>query len=102
MTDVLSSSYLNFKSKTKANHTHDLYQRLKTLHNVLSELCQEDEDYNKKKKLKIIAGQLIAKKLLNHIDKNVRAIVCCCVVDILRIFVPESPFRCDMMRIFNL
>ena len=47
--------------------------------------------------------QFIAPKILNHSDKEVRLITCCCIVDILRIFAPEAPYSDnDMVRVFEV
>ena len=91
--NVFSASHLSVKSKTKAVENKELLSRLKSLHLALSELSQDEEEREQLKNLKTIAGQLVSKRFLSHSDKNIRALVCCCIVDILRIFVPESPFR---------
>jgi sister-chromatid-cohesion protein PDS5 len=92
-TNIFSASYLTVKSKTKGAEVKELTTRLKTLHQAFSELSQDEEERDQLKILKTIAGQLVSKRMLNHADKDIRSFVCCCIVDILRIFVPESPFR---------
>jgi hypothetical protein len=90
---VFSASHLSVKLKSKAAESKELISRLKTLHVSLSKLSQEEEEREQIKNLKVIAGQLVSPRLLSHTDKSIRVLVCCCIVDILRIFVPESPFR---------
>ena len=85
---ALSGSFLNSKVSGK-----ELLARLRTLHEELSELSQEEEDRSVHKNIKVIAGQLVGKRFLGNVDKDVRAYVACCIVDIIRIYVPESPFR---------
>lgn len=55
------------------------------------------------KELSSLSLQLIAPKILNHSDKEVRLITCCCIVDILRIFAPEAPYGDnDMVSVFEV
>lgn len=91
--NVFSVSHLSVKAKTKAAESKELILRLKALHVALSQLSQDEEEREQLKNLKTIAGQLVSKRFLGHVDKDIRALVCCCIVDILRVFVPESPFR---------
>jgi hypothetical protein len=93
--NVFSASFLTVKtsSKTKASESKELVSRLKALHLALSQLSQSEEERKQHKSLETIAGQLVSKRLLSHTDKDIRVLVCCCIVDILRIFVPQSPFR---------
>lgn len=91
--NVFSASHLTVKAKSKAAENKELTSRLKALHVALSLLTQNEEERENLKNLKTIAGQLVSKRLLAHLEKDIRALACCCIVDILRIFVPESPFR---------
>jgi sister-chromatid-cohesion protein PDS5 len=91
--NVFSTTYLTVKAKSKASESKELISKLKPLHLALSELSQNEDERGQVKNLKNIAGQLVSKRLLQHTDKDIRALVCCCIVDILRVFVPESPFR---------
>lgn len=82
---VFASDFL-----TKINRKNDLLTRLNTLHNSLSELSQNEKD--RPKSLRVVAGQLVSKSILGNVDREVRLLSCCCIVDILRIFAPDAPY----------
>ena len=47
-------------------------------------------------------AQLIQHGLLHHSDKEVRLLVCCCLVDVLRIFAPAAPYdEVELLEIFG-
>ncbi len=79
----------------------DLLKYLSELHNNLSALTQDVR--NRPKGLENTALQLIATKLLDHTDKDVRLLTSCCIVEVLREFAPEAPYSDDdMVRIFEV
>ena len=84
---VFSTNYLTKGVSRKA----DLIQRLKEMHNQLSTLSQDPTD--RPRNLGYIAAQLISNKILGHVDKEVRLLCVCCIVDVLRLFAPEAPYN---------
>lgn len=79
----------------------DLITYLNQLHKSLNLLSQDVKD--RPKGLKNIALQLIAPKILEHSDKDVRLLATCCVVDMLRIFAPEAPYSPeDTVKVFEV
>ncbi|KAF1785586.1 Armadillo-type fold [Phytophthora cactorum] len=55
-------------------------------------------------KLHLVAAELLQNKLLQHQDRLVRSLVACCLVEIMRVSVPDSPFGSneDLYRVFKL
>lgn len=80
---------------------NDLVNYLVELHKSLCQLSQSVAD--RPKGFRVTTDQLISSKILNHSDKDVRLIACCCVVDVLRIFAPEAPFSDeDTIKAFDV
>jgi sister chromatid cohesion protein PDS5 len=79
----------------------DLVTYLCELHENLSGLLQDV--MSAPRGLPTTVSHLIATKLLEHSDKEVRVLVACCLVDVLRIYAPEAPYKdADMVRVFAL
>ena len=94
MDSVLHNSYL--KPGLKKN---DLVGRLGELQKYLMSVGQDDRP----KGLQATAAQLVSERLMKHVDKEVRLLTACCLVDLLRIFAPEAPFADDeMVLVFEL
>jgi sister chromatid cohesion protein PDS5 len=85
---AFASDYL-----TKISRKNELITRLNTLHQSLSELSQNEKD--RPKSLRALAGQLVSKAILSNADREVRLLSCCCIVDILRIYAPDAPYSDD-------
>eukprot|EP01138_Halocafeteria_seosinensis_P009211 gb/GECG01009413.1/.p1 GENE.gb/GECG01009413.1/~~gb/GECG01009413.1/.p1 ORF type:complete len:1491 (+),score=198.69 gb/GECG01009413.1/:1-4473(+) len=66
----------------------DLKMRLRALCQWLQGL---DQDYPTEN-LNEVSKQLVERQLLKHNDKDVRMLVACCIVDILRIYAPDAPY----------
>ena len=75
---------------SKVSRKSDLISRLKELHVELSNLSQDPKD--RPANLGNTAHQLISNKILGHVDKEVRLLAACCIVDILRVFAPDAPY----------
>jgi sister-chromatid-cohesion protein PDS5 len=86
---------------TKLNRKADLINRLNLLHKRLGEVSQDPAD--RPASLEALSTYLISKKILNHVDKDVRLLACCCLVDILRIYAPDAPFNdSEMVMVFDV
>ncbi|KAG9254933.1 putative SPO76 protein [Emericellopsis atlantica] len=78
-----------------------------TLISRLEKLSEELADYDQEgvnlESLSEVSAALAHRNLLQHKDKGVRAYTACCLVDILRLHVPEAPFTADQLKlIFTL
>ncbi|KAF4458278.1 sister chromatid cohesion pds5 [Fusarium albosuccineum] len=80
---------------TKPIPTRTLLARLEALSKELSELDQGATDLSSLEK---VAKQLGHRNLLTHKDHGVRAYTACCLVDILRLFVPDAPYSDDQLK----
>lgn len=79
--------------------TGDLLGRLDTLSNELREMDQEEIN---KDSLTNVAKELAGHHLLGHKDKGVRAFTACCLVDILKLCVPEPPYKASQLKVCRL
>lgn len=87
MTDFLSLTppFTFFSNKQRASSVLSNYNELPT------------EKFNELNKA------LVSQRLMLHKDQELRALVACCVADVLRIYAPEAPYDEDQIRkIFNL
>lgn len=69
--------------------TAELIKRLQSLHTELEKLDQEQTDTES---LGSVRKELIAPALLVHKDKGVKALVACCLADMLRLYAPDAPY----------
>jgi sister-chromatid-cohesion protein PDS5 len=76
--------------------TGTLIKRLDKLSKELSELDQGATDLDS---LTNVAKQLGHRNLLQHKDRGVKAYTACCLVDILRLCVPDAPFSDDQLKV---
>ncbi|KAF5656349.1 sister chromatid cohesion pds5 [Fusarium heterosporum] len=75
--------------------TGTLIKRLDKLSKELSELDQGATDLDS---LQNVAKQLGHRNLIQHKDRGVKAYTACCLVDILRLCVPDAPFSDDQLK----
>lgn len=76
--------------------TGTLIKRLDKLSKELSELDQGATDLDS---LTSVAKHLGHRNLLQHKDRGVKAYTACCLVDILRLCVPDAPFSDDQLKV---
>lgn len=76
--------------------TGTLLGRLERLNKELSELDQGATDLES---IRSIAAKLAHRNLLQHKDRGVKAYTACCLVDILRLYVPDAPFTDDQLKV---
>ncbi|KAK2593170.1 Sister chromatid cohesion protein pds5 [Conoideocrella luteorostrata] len=76
---------------------------LDRLERLSKELADFDQGGVHLDSIKKVAASLAHRNLLQHKDRGVKAYTACCLVDILRLFVPEAPFTDDQLKmIFTL
>lgn len=73
-----------------------LLTRLEKLSKELADFEQGEVDLSS---LKDVATKLAHRNLLQHKDRGVKAYTACCLVDILRLFVPDAPFTDDQLKV---
>lgn len=76
-----------------------LVARLERLSKELAEFDQGAVDLES---IKDVAEKLAHRNLLQHKDKGVKAYAACCLVDILRLYVPDAPFTSDQLKVCPL
>jgi sister-chromatid-cohesion protein PDS5 len=72
---------------------------LKRLEALSKELADFDQGGVQLDSLKDVAASLAHRNLLQHKDRGVKAYTACCLVDILRLFVPEAPYSDDQLKV---
>jgi sister-chromatid-cohesion protein PDS5 len=73
-----------------------LLTRLEKLSKELADFEQGEVDLSS---LKDVSAKLAHRNLLQHKDRGVKAYTACCLVDILRLFVPDAPFTDDQLKV---
>ncbi|KAI9341067.1 hypothetical protein BD770DRAFT_210053 [Pilaira anomala] len=77
----------------------ELTALLKNLHEKLKELDQNVEQDS----LATVSEELVHKQLIKNNNKTIRALVACCLADIIRLHAPTCPYTMDQLRsIFTL
>ena len=76
--------------------TSTLITRLEKLSKELADYEQQGVDLDS---LKDVAGHLAHRNYIGHKDKGVKAYAACCLVDLLRLFVPDAPFTDDQLQV---
>ncbi|RUS17197.1 armadillo-type protein [Endogone sp. FLAS-F59071] len=95
-----SSNRLQFNHEllsksSKAVPTPELTRLLKQLHAELQKMDQEDVDTDS---LADVTKDLVNPTLREHSDKGVRALVACCIADLLRLYAPDAPYNDRELR----
>ena len=86
--DVFSANYLGKETRKAV-----LLTKLNELHKALKGLSQDPAD--RPEGLQRTAAQLISNKILGNPDKDLRLMASCCIVDVFRLFAPDSPYSDD-------
>ncbi|OAA74636.1 bimD protein [Akanthomyces lecanii RCEF 1005] len=71
---------------------------LARLERLSKELADFDQGAVELDSLKTIAAQLAHRNLLQHKDRGVKAYTACCLVDLLRLYVPDAPFTDEQLK----
>ena len=77
----------------------ELLRRLQALAKELRDLEQEQIE---RKAYDKVAKDLVSSSLLAHKDKGVKALVACCLVDILRLCAPDAPYTEPELKVWRL
>ena len=78
----------------------ELLRRLKSLHEELTTLDQEEAD---RESLVPVAQQLAQRNLLDHKDRGVKAWTALCIVEMFKLLAPDAPFKPSQLKdIFSL
>lgn len=72
---------------------------LTRLERLSKELADFDQGATDLDSLKDVAAKLAHRNLLQHKDRGVKAYTACCLVDILRLFVPDAPFTDEQLKV---
>lgn len=78
--------------------TGTLIPRLERLSAELSDFDQGGVNLDS---IKDVAEKLAHRHLLQHKDSGVKAYTACCLVDILRLYVPDAPFTSDQLKVIH-
>ncbi|KAE8979653.1 hypothetical protein PR002_g24358 [Phytophthora rubi] len=105
--DILSGSYLSGAGRNASILTKRLKQTWETLQRAPSRQQQREDgvlDAHAAQKLQLVAAELLQQKLLAHQDRNVKSLVACCLVEMMRVSAPDSPFGSseELYRVFKL
>ncbi|PHH63204.1 hypothetical protein CDD81_6156 [Ophiocordyceps australis] len=80
---------------TKAIPSSTLIARLERLSKELADFDQGEVNLDS---LKAVAASLAHRNLIQHKDRGVRSYTACCLVDLLRLYVPDAPFTGDQLK----
>lgn len=69
------------------------------LERLSRELAELDQGSTNLESLKDVASKLGHRNLLQHKDRGVKAYTACCLVDILRLYVPDAPLTDDQLKV---
>ena len=86
---------------SKSIKKRDLLGELMKVHDRLSGLSQDPEA--RPEDIGLIASNLLNECTIDNKDNEVRLIVACCLVDILRIFAPVAPYNDEeLLKVFRI
>ncbi|KAG3070859.1 hypothetical protein PI124_g15319 [Phytophthora idaei] len=105
--DIFFGNYLSQAGRNSFALSKKLKEMWQTLQKTSSKLQQREDgvlDVHATHKLHLVAAELLQNKLLQHQDRLVRSLVACCLVEIMRVSAPDSPFGSneDLYRVFKL
>lgn len=85
----------------KIQRKSELLNELNKIHKVLGDISQDPSE--RPCGLSEFSQQLVTPKLLNHSDKHVKLLTCCCLLDIFRVYAPDFPFSNEIIvKIFDV
>lgn len=75
---------------------------LARLEQLSKELADFDQGGVVLSSLKRVAGDLAHRNLLQHKDRGVKAYTAACLVDLLRLYVPDAPFTDEQLKVSSV
>lgn len=72
---------------------------LTRLEKLSKELADFDQGAVVLSSLQRVAADLAHRNLLQHKDRGVKAYTACCLVDLLRLYVPDAPFTEEQLKV---
>lgn len=75
---------------------------LSRLERLSKELADFDQGAVELGSLKTVAAHLAHRNLIQHKDRGVKAYTACCLVDLLRLYVPDAPFTDEQLKVRSL
>lgn len=105
--DVFSGTFLSNAGRNLSALSKRLKHLWQTLQHTSSHLQQQEDgvlDVHASQQVQLVASELLQEAFLQHPDPYVRSLVACCLVEMLRVSAPDSPFSSqeDLYRVFQL
>ncbi|EEB09310.1 cohesin-associated protein Pds5 [Schizosaccharomyces japonicus yFS275] len=100
MSSQQNAQILDFGEEIVPTHANRIgtSELLSRLQRLLSKLVEMDQDFAERDSILSVAHSLVHKNLLSHKDKSVRAYVCCCIVEVLRLCAPDAPYTISQLE----
>ena len=100
--DELKSLEFDEEISWRPGKTIGLNTLLPRLENLARELAAFDQEETDLKSIEPVARKLINRNLITHKDKGVKAYTACCLVDVLRLFVPNAPYDNEELKVESI
>ncbi|CAH7672632.1 armadillo-type protein [Phakopsora pachyrhizi] len=91
-------SKLRFRKSLTKDSKLTATELIKRLSSLLDELMSLDQDLVDTESLSTVRDELIRPPLLVHKDKTVKALVACCLADLLRLYAPDAPYTLSELK----
>ena len=83
------------------DNKRELLGELMRVHDRLSALSQDPEE--RPHNVSVIAANLLHENVIGNKDKEIRLLVACCLVDVLRVFAPQAPYNDEeLLKVFRI
>ncbi|PLW44610.1 hypothetical protein PCASD_05126 [Puccinia coronata f. sp. avenae] len=89
---------LRFKGSLTKNSKGTTSELIKRLTALLEELKAFEQDAVDRDSLSTVQPELIKPALIVHKDKTVKALVACCIANLLRLYAPDAPYTIAELR----
>ncbi|EFP78251.2 uncharacterized protein PGTG_04207 [Puccinia graminis f. sp. tritici CRL 75-36-700-3] len=92
------SQRLKFKGTLAKDSKVAANELIKRLTGLLDELKEFDQEAVDRDSLSAVRAELIQPILIVHKDKTVKALVACCIANLLRLYAPDAPYTLPELR----
>ncbi|KAI9620288.1 hypothetical protein H4Q26_013858 [Puccinia striiformis f. sp. tritici PST-130] len=92
------SKRLKFKATLTKDSRLTSGELIKRLTSLLDELKEFEQDAVDRQSLSTVRAELIQPVLIVHKDKTVKALVACCIANLLRLYAPDAPYTLPELR----